>query len=89
MVVTEIERQVLDRPVISPVGALNEIWQLINKMYTGFSVQKFGENHVGQNTAKDCPVMESMLVGLWLRIVQSWKFCRLDLAEDCTFIEIM
>jgi hypothetical protein len=39
LVFTEIERQVLDRPVISPVGTLNEIWGLINKMYIGFSVQ--------------------------------------------------
>ena len=28
--------------------------------------------------AKDCPVMESFWVRLWLRIVQSWKVCRSD-----------
>ena len=60
MVVTEIEWQVLDRPVINPVGTLNEMWRLMNRMYTGYSITKFGENHVGQITAKDCTAMESM-----------------------------
>ena len=69
MVVTEIERQVLDRPVISPVGTLNEMWRLMNKMCTGCSVRKFGD--VGQIMAKDCTVMKNVWIGLWLRIVQS------------------
>ena len=68
MVVMEIDRQVLDRPVISPVGTLNEMWSLMNKMYTGRSVRKFGVYwHLGTNiwrnlrqiTAKDCTVVES------------------------------
>jgi hypothetical protein len=46
--------------LISPVGTLNETWRLINKVYTGFPVRKFGENHVGQITAKDCTVTESL-----------------------------
>ena len=59
MVVTEIDRQVLDRSVISPAGTLNEMWRLKNEMCTGVSVvQKFGENHVGRITAKGCTVME-------------------------------
>ena len=60
MVVTEMERQVLDRPLISPVGTLNEMWRLMNKMCTGCWVRKFGENRVGQITARDCTVMEGM-----------------------------
>jgi hypothetical protein len=42
LVVTEIERQFLDLSVISPVGTLNEMWRLIDKMHTGVSVRKCG-----------------------------------------------